>query len=242
MVREPVEARVTANYKRSSQARARKKSSLPSTILNFRLRLGAIIGLMAFPACSPTEVRGTYDVEIEIAGVATNLNGTLILDAGFLDIPPMVDDERARFSDWFVSDTLDANSCFILEAPSQDGERSRIVRVFESQFQGGEILLPIESIEHPRSVSRSSTSNFSPIRPVVRSSFSTGKSGVKVVLAALDPGRLTHSGARTNLRIFARICVLRFRTSNTWLWPESFSPCGRIQRSFVAIDSDRPAS
>lgn len=105
--------------------------------------------ILALPACSPSEVRGTYDVEIEFAGVPTTLKGTLILSAGFLDIPPLAMDERAELTDWLASDTLDANSCFILRSPSAAGGTSGIVRVFGTQMRGKEIALPIEIYRTP---------------------------------------------------------------------------------------------
>lgn len=115
-----------------------------------RWRWLAVAGcVLTLPGCSPTEIRGSYDVKIEMAGIATPLNGTLILAAGILDVPPLTTDERARLSGWFASDTLDANSCFILNSPSAEKNATRIVRVFETQMRGAEIVLPIEIYRTP---------------------------------------------------------------------------------------------
>ncbi len=108
-----------------------------------------LLCMLVLPACSPTEVRGTYDVEIDIMGVPTTLKGTLILAAEFLDIPPIADSERAQLTEWFGGDTLDANSCFILESPSDAEGSSIIVQIFETRLIGNEIALPIEIFHTP---------------------------------------------------------------------------------------------
>lgn len=105
--------------------------------------------LLSLAGCSDTEIRGSYDVEVDIAGIGTSLDGVLILAAEFLDIPPLEDEERAIFGDWFVSDTIDANSCFILESASRGEEATKIVRVFETRLRGNEIVLPIEIFRTP---------------------------------------------------------------------------------------------
>lgn len=109
----------------------------------------AVIFIMALPGCSPSEVRGTYDVEIEIRGIPTTLKGKLILAAEFLDIPPLADFERAQLGEWFGSDTINANSCFILESPSNSEDTSTLVQVFETRLRGNEIVLPIEIFRTP---------------------------------------------------------------------------------------------
>jgi hypothetical protein len=109
----------------------------------------AVLCILALPGCTPREVPGTYDVEIEIMGVPTTLKGTLILAAEFLEIPPLAETERAQFAEWFAGDTLDANSCFILESPSNSEDASTIVQVFETRMRGNEIALPIEIFHTP---------------------------------------------------------------------------------------------
>jgi len=105
--------------------------------------------ILTLPGCSPSELRGTYDVEIQIAGVSTTLEGTLILSAGSLDVPPLSDDERAGLSELFASESLDANSCFILDSPRSPDNSLSIVRVFETRRRGNEIDLPIEIYRTP---------------------------------------------------------------------------------------------
>jgi hypothetical protein len=113
--------------------------------------MGALALLFVLPlvGCSPNEVRGTYDVEIEIAGVSTSFKGTLILAAEFLDIPPIPETERAQLAGWLGNNSLDANSCFILESLSNTGEASAIVQIFETRLHGDEITLPVEILRTP---------------------------------------------------------------------------------------------
>jgi hypothetical protein len=108
-----------------------------------------VLCILTLPGCSPREVPGTYEVEIEIMGVPTTLKGTLILAAEFLEIPPLAETERAQFAEWFVDNTLDANSCFILESTSNSEDASTIVQVFETRLRGNEIALPIEIFHTP---------------------------------------------------------------------------------------------
>ena len=109
----------------------------------------SLLWVLTLPGCSQTDVPGTYDVEIEIIGVPATLTGTLILDAESLDIPPISEAERAQLSEWFGDDTLDANSCFILEPLSKAEDASTIVRVFEARLHDNEISLPIEIFHTP---------------------------------------------------------------------------------------------
>ena len=99
--------------------------------------------------CSPSEIRGTYDVEIQIAGSPTILDGTLVLGADVLDIPPLDNQERLAFGDWLISDSADVNSCFILAPISGEKDEPNIVQVFEMRLQGDEISLPIEIVRMP---------------------------------------------------------------------------------------------
>jgi hypothetical protein len=50
---------------------------------------------MLLQGCMQSETRGTYRVEIEIAGVAAPIEGTLILSTSALDVPPPTDADRA---------------------------------------------------------------------------------------------------------------------------------------------------
>jgi hypothetical protein len=99
--------------------------------------------------CSPDEIRGTYDVEIQIAGSSATLDGTLILGAAFLDVPPLDNQERSAFGDWLISDSVDANYCFILAPISGGNDDPNIVQIFEMRQKGGEVSLPIEIVRMP---------------------------------------------------------------------------------------------
>lgn len=99
--------------------------------------------------CRQSEVRGTYDVEIEIARAVTAIEGTLILSSGTLDVPSPTNEERAIGATWFEADTIDANSCFVLRGDSSIEQAPQSVRVFDARLRGGEILLPLEIYKSP---------------------------------------------------------------------------------------------
>jgi hypothetical protein len=100
--------------------------------------------------CRQSEIRGTYDVEIEIARAVAGIEGTLVLSAGVLDVPALTNEERADGgSDWFESDTIDANSCFVLHGGSTAEQTPQSVRIFEARLRGSEIVLPIEIYRSP---------------------------------------------------------------------------------------------
>jgi len=79
-----------------------------------RFAMAAATWLLLLQGCSQTEVKGTYDVEIEIVRATAAIGGTLILSTGILDVPALTNVERATAGDWLESDTIDANSCFVL--------------------------------------------------------------------------------------------------------------------------------
>jgi hypothetical protein len=94
--------------------------------------------------CRQPEIRGTYDVEIEIARAVAGLEGTLVLSAGILDIPSLTDEERETGGDWFESDTINANSCFVIHGGSAAEQTPQSVRIFDVRMRGSEVVLPIE--------------------------------------------------------------------------------------------------
>jgi hypothetical protein len=98
--------------------------------------------------CGRGEIKGTYDVELEIAGAARPLRGTLILATRPLDIPSLAEDDESIDSNWFGGDAVSANSCFILapsESPRTSGDVGPgVVRVFEARIQPNGVLMPIE--------------------------------------------------------------------------------------------------
>lgn len=73
----------------------------------------------------------------------------MILSTGILDVPSLTNHERVSMSDWFESDMLEANSCFILHAGSKPEEPPKNVRVFNVRIRGGELVLPIEIYRTP---------------------------------------------------------------------------------------------
>lgn len=108
-----------------------------------------VVGMTVFGlACGRGEIRGRYEVELEIAGVPNLLNGVLILSTQALDIPSLSETDGSIDSNWFGGDAVAANSCFILEPNSSDrmngGGNPGIVRVFEARIDPGGILMPLE--------------------------------------------------------------------------------------------------
>ncbi|HIF94703.1 MAG TPA: hypothetical protein EYQ60_16505 [Myxococcales bacterium] len=151
--------------------------------------------------CSPSEIRGTYDVEIQIAGSPTILDGTLVLGSEFLDIPPLDNQERLAFGDWLISDSVDKNSCFILAPISGNKDEPNIVQVFEIHLQGDAISLPIEIVRMP------------PLRiQIVRLQFFANAMGGELIVHLSDQkreGRI--SGVRSDLPSAQR-CLDEFET------------------------------
>ena len=132
--------------------------------------------------CGQTDVRGTYDVEIEILRAAGPIAGTLILSTGHLDVPAMTADDRKEAGDWIESDTIDANSCFVIEGGSGDEKTPQSVRVFDAQIGGKGVELPIE-------IYRTSLQNLE----IVRLQFFANTIGGDVILTDRGqqlPGRL----------------------------------------------------
>jgi hypothetical protein len=100
-------------------------------------------------SCMQSEIQGTYQVEIEFSRMGTPIEGTLIMSTAILDARPPTDDDRALLSDWIEGDTIDANSCFILNSGGDDDETPKNVRLFDTRIRGSEISLPIEIYRTP---------------------------------------------------------------------------------------------
>lgn len=105
--------------------------------------------VMLLQGCTQSEIRGTYDVEIEIVQAAAAIQGTLILSTGFLDVPSLSEEDRTIAGDWLDGDTIDANSCFVFHAGSGGDESPQSVRVFDLQIRGNDVALPIEIFRTP---------------------------------------------------------------------------------------------
>jgi hypothetical protein len=108
-----------------------------------------LIAAVAFGlGCGSGEIKGTYEVELEIAGATRPLRGTLILSTQPLDIPSLAEEDESIDSNWFGGDALSANSCFILAQSSSPrtsgGDDPGVVRVFEARIQPDGIVTPIE--------------------------------------------------------------------------------------------------
>jgi len=104
---------------------------------------------MLLQGCTQTEIRGTYDIEIEIDRAAGPIEGTLILSTGILDVPSLAQEDRTVAGDWLESDTIDVNSCFVLHTGSGAERTPQNVRVFDARIRGSEVTLPIEIYRTP---------------------------------------------------------------------------------------------
>ena len=194
--------------------------------------------VLSLQGCSRSEIRGTYDVELEIAGVGTTLEGTLILATGNLDIPSLSDEDRAKLGEWFVSDTIDANSCFILESPRRSDDASNIVRVFETRLRNNEVVLPVEIYRTPNQYIE-----------IVSLQFFANATGGDVVLYDQEGSRMGRiHGFRSGSPDIRRCLedLEEFRTELRRSIPDGFSghvsPFGQIRRSYDVACSDRLAS
>ncbi len=150
--------------------------------------MAAVACCLLVQGCTQREVRGTYDVEIEIAQVPATLRGTLILSKRALDVPGLDETERLSLGDWFTTDAIDANSCFILSAASGDENEAEFVRVFRAEFRAGEVELPIVIYKTPKQRIE-----------IVNAQFFADAMGGEVALHTGDqirPGRI--SGVRTD--------------------------------------------
>ena len=119
-------------------------------------RIVCFLGVVAVfaLACGRAEIKGTYDVELQILGVAQPFSGTLILSSQPLDIPSLSETNESIDSNWFGGDALSANSCFILaprvspSGASDDyddrGAEPRLVRVFEARIEPTQVRVPLE--------------------------------------------------------------------------------------------------
>jgi hypothetical protein len=104
------------------------------------------IALLIPLACTSTDVKGSYDVTLEIAGSPRVFEGVLILSTAHLDIPSLSEEDSSIDPEWFGGDALAANSCFILEPPSTLEENPEIVRVFEARIFADRVTMPIEIV------------------------------------------------------------------------------------------------
>jgi hypothetical protein len=114
-----------------------------------RFAMTAMTWLLLLQGCTQSEVKGTYDVEIEIVRATAAIGGTLILSTGILDVPALTDEERATAGDWLESDTIDANSCFVLQGGTSEERMPQNVRVFDARIRNNEVGLPIEIYRTP---------------------------------------------------------------------------------------------
>jgi hypothetical protein len=93
--------------------------------------------------CGRGEIKGAYEVDLEIAGASAPIVGTLVLSNRTLDLPSSAYFDLApEVSD---ADAIGLNSCFILDpiGGSRSGEPG-LARAFTSRFESDGIRTPIE--------------------------------------------------------------------------------------------------
>jgi hypothetical protein len=137
--------------------------------------------------CARSEVKGTWTVDLEIAGNPRTFPGTLILSSTYLDVPALSGSDAGIEPGWLGDDVLAANSCFILAPPSKIGEEAPIVRVFEARQGSDGLRMPIEIV---------SASELS--IEIVRLQFFSGTLGGELAIHTVEgvrPGRIL--GERT---------------------------------------------
>jgi hypothetical protein len=124
---------------------------IPSSWDRSACRALSCLGLLAvavIAGCSQGDARGTYDVEIEVAGLQAPLAGILVLSTAPLDIPS--GDGGTSDREWLGSDPTDANSCLILysSASASTAPESvptpESVHVFSLWMGPRNVELPIE--------------------------------------------------------------------------------------------------
>jgi hypothetical protein len=94
--------------------------------------------------CARSEVTGTFEVELLLAGIGQPLEGTLILSTRPLDIPSLSEDNSEIDPEWFGGDALGANSCFILSPRRGIEGDPGVVRVFEARIRPDHVQMPLE--------------------------------------------------------------------------------------------------
>lgn len=109
--------------------------------------LAAVVLLVS--ACGRGEIKGTYDVEIEIPEATRALRGVLVLSNRPLDIPSSAQGDGTAEMTQIVGDTAAANSCFILEPGGSGPDDPGVVRVFEARIDPGAVRVPIEILNTP---------------------------------------------------------------------------------------------
>jgi hypothetical protein len=116
--------------------------------LKFFALLLAIVALFGL-ACGRGEIKGTYEIELRIAGAGQPLKGMLMLSTQPLDIPSLSEEDGSIDAEWFGGDALSANSCFILSPQHSSGGAANgngspgVVRVFEARIEPNGIRTPI---------------------------------------------------------------------------------------------------
>jgi hypothetical protein len=107
-----------------------------------------ITGLLVLgAACTRSEVKGSYAIRLELAGSPRPFDGTLILSTAPLDIPTRSTMRPEIDAGVLIGDALGANSCFVLDLASPEGDEGPLVRIFEARISpSGEVAMPIEIV------------------------------------------------------------------------------------------------
>jgi hypothetical protein len=114
-----------------------------------RLVTCLLVGL-ACTACSESDIRGAYRVEILIEQARAPIEAILVLTSTHLDIESLPQEARggiAQESGDSQDYQADPNSCLILPSNDPRDDAPRSVTFFEARVQGGEANLPFSIFE-----------------------------------------------------------------------------------------------
>jgi len=99
-------------------------------------------------ACSQSDIRGTYRVEILIEQARAPIDAILVLTSTHLDIESLPHEARGSAGEGSGDYQADPNSCLILPAQDPNDDAPRSVTFFEARIRAGEALVPFSIFEN----------------------------------------------------------------------------------------------
>jgi hypothetical protein len=108
---------------------------------------------LASTACSDTDVRGHYEVEILIEQARAPIAAILLLTSTHLDTDSLPIEAREGIGEGngsggdYQEDQADPNSCLILPSNDPSDATPRSVTFFEARFRDGEVVVPFSIFE-----------------------------------------------------------------------------------------------
>ena len=104
-------------------------------------------------ACSDTDMRGHYQVEILIDQARSPIDAILLLTSTHLDTDSLPIEVRNGIGSAsesaidYAEDQADPNSCLILPSRDPNDATPRSVTFFEARFQNGDVVVPFSIFE-----------------------------------------------------------------------------------------------